>query len=57
VGEAAVVVDEAQLAEGIRRAIAGREQLSSAGLDRARLFTWRSTAESTLAVYQDVLRR
>jgi len=57
VGDAAVVVDAPELAEGIRRAIAGREQLSSAGLERARLFSWRSTAELTLAVYQEALQR
>jgi len=57
VGDAAVVVDPAELAEGIRRAIARREQLSSAGLERARLFSWRSTAELTLAVYEEALQR
>jgi glycosyltransferase involved in cell wall biosynthesis len=57
VGDAAVVVDTPKLAEGIRRAIARREQLSSAGLERARLFSWRSTAELTLAVYQEALQR
>jgi glycosyltransferase involved in cell wall biosynthesis len=57
VGDAAVVVDELQLADGIRRAIAGREQLSTAGLERARLYTWRGTAERTLAVYREVLQR
>ncbi len=57
VGDAAVVVDEAGLAEGIRRAVAERERLVAAGFERARVFSWRSTAERTLAVYQEALRR
>ncbi len=54
-GDAAVVVDEAELAEGIRTAIAQRERLVAAGLERARAFSWRATAERTLAVYREIL--
>ena len=54
-GSAAVVVDEHELGDGIRRAIADRDLLSAAGLGRARLFSWRSTAERTLAVYREAL--
>ena len=54
-GEAAVFVDEAELAEGIRRAVADRERLATAGLERARAFTWRGAAERTLAVYREIL--
>jgi glycosyltransferase involved in cell wall biosynthesis len=54
-GEAAVFVEEDQLAEGIRRALAERDRLVWAGLERARRFTWRSTAEKTLAVYREIL--
>ena len=54
-GEAAVFVDEEQLAEGIRRALADREKLVWAGLERARRFTWEATAEKTLDVYREVL--
>jgi glycosyltransferase involved in cell wall biosynthesis len=54
-GDAAVVVDESDLAEGIRRALAERERLVAAGLERARGFTWRAAAERTLAVYREIL--
>jgi glycosyltransferase involved in cell wall biosynthesis len=54
-GEAAVLVDEDGLADGIARALAERDRLVRAGLERARDFTWRETAERTLAVYQQAL--
>jgi glycosyltransferase involved in cell wall biosynthesis len=54
-GDAAVFVPEERLAEGIRRAIAERDRLVAAGLDRARAFSWRATAERTLAVYREIL--
>jgi alpha-1,3-rhamnosyl/mannosyltransferase len=54
-GDAAVFVDEEQLAEGIRRALVDRERLVWAGLERARTFTWEATAEKTLDVYREVL--
>jgi len=58
VGDAAVVVDDDDgLADGIRRAIADRERLASAGLERARSFSWRTTAEATLRVYLEALSR
>jgi glycosyltransferase involved in cell wall biosynthesis len=53
--EAAVIVDESELADGIRRALAERKRLVAAGLERAQAFTWRGTAEQTLAVYREVL--
>jgi glycosyltransferase involved in cell wall biosynthesis len=53
--DAAVVVDEAGLADGIRRAVAERERLAAAGLERARAFSWRAAAERTLAAYQEIL--
>ena len=55
-GDAAVVVDEAGLADGIRRAIAERDRLAAAGLERAGVFSWYETARRTLAVYRDILR-
>jgi len=55
-GAAAVVVEEAGLADGIRLALADRERLTAAGLERARLFSWAETARRTLAVYRDILR-
>jgi glycosyltransferase involved in cell wall biosynthesis len=54
-GDAAVVVAEPDLADGIRRALAERERLVAAGLERARAFTWRAAAERTLGVYREIL--
>jgi glycosyltransferase involved in cell wall biosynthesis len=54
-GDAAVFVDEERLSDGIRRALAERERLVWAGLERARAFTWEATAEKTLEVYLEVL--
>ena len=54
-GDAAVVVEEADLAAGIERALAERDRLVAAGLERARAFTWRDAAERTLAVYREIL--
>ena len=54
-GDAAIFVEEAELADGIRRALAERERLVAAGLERARAFSWRAAAERTLAVYREIL--
>jgi len=54
-GDAAVVVEQADLADGIRTALAERDRLVAAGLERARAFSWRETAERTLAVYREIL--
>jgi len=54
-GDAAIFVEEAELADGIRRAIAERDRLVAAGLERARAFSWRAAAERTLAVYREIL--
>jgi glycosyltransferase involved in cell wall biosynthesis len=54
-GDAAVLVDEADLASGIRTALAERERLVAAGLERATAFRWRTAAERTLAVYREIL--
>jgi len=54
-GDAAVFVEEAGLADGIRRALAERDRLVAAGLERARRFSWRTAAERTLAVYREIL--
>lgn len=55
-GDAAIFVDEDGLADGIRRALAEREHLVVAGLERVRAFSWRAAAERTLAVYREILR-
>jgi alpha-1,3-rhamnosyl/mannosyltransferase len=54
-GGAAVVAEVGRLADGIRTALAERERFAAAGLERARAFTWRATAERTLAVYREIL--
>jgi glycosyltransferase involved in cell wall biosynthesis len=54
-GSAAVFVEEGQLADGIRTALADRKRLVSAGLERARAFTWQAAAERTLGVYREIL--
>jgi glycosyltransferase involved in cell wall biosynthesis len=56
-GDAAIVVDKSSLADGIRTALAERDRLVAAGLERARAFSWRTTAERTLAVYREILDR
>jgi glycosyltransferase involved in cell wall biosynthesis len=54
-GDAAVFTAPDGLVDGIRRALAEREELAAAGLERAQRFSWRTTAEKTLAVYLEVL--
>ena len=56
-GAAAVLVPEAELAAGIHTALAERERLVAAGLERAKTFSWRTSAERTLAVYREILGR
>lgn len=50
VGDAGVLTDD--LADGVRRALAERDRLSAAGLERARLFSWEETARRTAEVYR-----
>jgi glycosyltransferase involved in cell wall biosynthesis len=57
-GDAAVIVepgDPVALAGGIERALADRERLVAAGLERARRFTWAESARRTLEVYRELL--
>ena len=56
-GDAAVWAEEHELGDGIRRAVADRDRLVAAGLERARLFSWPETARRTLEVYREVLGR
>ena len=56
-GNAAIVVPENQLAEGIRRALADRDRLAAAGLERARAFSWEATARTTVDVYVEALAK
>jgi glycosyltransferase involved in cell wall biosynthesis len=52
-GDAAIFAED--LAEGVRRALADRERLSAAGLERAKGFSWHETARITADVYRSVL--
>jgi glycosyltransferase involved in cell wall biosynthesis len=57
-GGAAVLVEPgnpAALAGGIERALADRERLVRAGLERASLYSWAETARRTLHVYRELL--
>jgi glycosyltransferase involved in cell wall biosynthesis len=54
-GDAAIFVHDDALADGIRQAVVERDRLVAAGLERARAFSWRATAEQTLAVYRAIL--
>jgi glycosyltransferase involved in cell wall biosynthesis len=57
-GSAAVLVepgDPVELAGGIERALADRERLVAAGLDRVQRFSWTETARRTLEVYRELV--
>ncbi|MFN2470702.1 MAG: glycosyltransferase family 4 protein [Gaiellaceae bacterium] len=57
-GDAAVVIDPGNpvaLAGGIERALADRDRLVAAGLERARRYSWAETARRTLDVYRELL--
>ena len=54
-GDAAVFVGEDDLVAGVARALEERERLVAAGLERVEAFSWRTTAERTLAAYREAL--
>jgi glycosyltransferase involved in cell wall biosynthesis len=54
-GDAAVFAEPAGLAEAVRTALADRERLAAAGLERARRFSWEETARLTADAYRAVL--
>lgn len=57
-GGAAVLFDPLSadaIAAGIREALARREELRAAGLERAAGWSWEATAAATLAVYEELL--
>jgi glycosyltransferase involved in cell wall biosynthesis len=56
-GDAAVIVPGAELADGVAVALTERSRLVALGLERARRFSWASTAEATVAVYREALAR
>jgi glycosyltransferase involved in cell wall biosynthesis len=52
-GDAAVFTDD--LADGVRRALAERDRLAAAGLERVKAFSWHETARITADVYRKIL--
>jgi glycosyltransferase involved in cell wall biosynthesis len=54
-GGAAVVAAVDELADAVRRALAERDRLVWAGLERARLFSWATTAELTVRAYTEAM--
>jgi alpha-1,3-rhamnosyl/mannosyltransferase len=56
-GDAAILVppDAGELASGIERALAERERLVAAGLERAAGFSWAETARQTAEVYRELV--
>ena len=54
-GDAAIFAEPAELGDAVRRAVAERDSLREAGIERARAFSWEETARRTLAVYEELL--
>jgi glycosyltransferase involved in cell wall biosynthesis len=54
-GDAAVFAEPGDFAAAVLRAIAERERLAAAGIERARAFSWHETARRTADVYRQVL--
>jgi glycosyltransferase involved in cell wall biosynthesis len=54
-GAAAVYAPTGRLADAVRRALAERERLAAAGLERAQTYTWEECARRTLAAYRRAL--
>ena len=56
-GDAAVFAEADELGQAVARALADRERLVAAGIERAQAFTWEETARRTAEVYREVLGR
>ena len=57
-GDAAILVEPGNpvaLAGGIERALADRERLRAAGLERVKHYSWAKTAQRTLEVYRELI--
>jgi hypothetical protein len=50
-----VYANRDELGAAVRRAVAERDRLSTAGLERARGFSWAEAARVTLDVYREAL--
>ena len=55
-GDAAVYAEPAELADAVRLALERRPELTAAGLERARAFSWAETARLTADAYRAALR-
>jgi glycosyltransferase involved in cell wall biosynthesis len=55
-GDAILYAQPEEFAGAVRRALAERDRLVAAGLERARLFSWDETARRTVEVYREALR-
>ena len=54
-GDAAVYAEQGKLADAIRRALRERDARVTAGLERARGFSWDVAAERAVAAYREIL--
>jgi glycosyltransferase involved in cell wall biosynthesis len=54
-GDAAIYAEDGDFAGAVRRALSEGVRLSSAGIERAKLFSWEETARRTADVYRKVL--
>jgi hypothetical protein len=54
-GEAAVYAEGEDYGAAVRRALAERERLVAAGLERAQRFSWAETARLTVEAYRQAL--
>jgi len=54
-GDAALFAEPPGLADAVRRALAERERLAAAGIERAKHFSWRETARRTAEAYREAL--
>jgi alpha-1,3-rhamnosyl/mannosyltransferase len=52
---AAVYAEDGDFGAAVQRALAERDRLAAAGLERAKLFSWEETARRTVDVYREVL--
>lgn len=56
-GDAAVYAENGDYAGAVREALARRDELASAGIERAKAFTWAEAARRTVEAYRRVLER
>ncbi len=54
-GDAALYAEREGLPDALRQAVREHDRLAAAGLERAKLFSWRETARRTLEVYESAL--